>query len=197
MGLAAGFTSIAASFLVSTAMGAALNALAPKPPTASATRGYSLSGESGAALDHQIIYGETKVGGVRVYDTTTGGATNKILHRILVFAGHEIDSYVKIYVNNDEVTINGSNDVTAPSQYVKGSKSYIHIKKYYGTAVQTSDSELDAATNEWTSAHKLSGLAYLYVRFEYDADVFPNGVPAISAVIKGKKVYDPRTTSMV
>ena len=125
-----GFAAIASSFLVSTAMGAALNALAPKPPTASATRGYSIAGESGAAIDHQIIYGETKVGGVRVYDTTTGGSTNKFLHRILVFAGHEIDSYVKIYVNDDEVTINGSNDVTAPSQYVKSGHSHIHIKKY-------------------------------------------------------------------
>lgn len=192
-----GFSAIAASFLVSTAMGAALNALAPKPPTASATRGYSIAGESGAALDHQIIYGETKVGGVRVYDTTTGGSTNKFLHRILVFAGHEIDSYVKIYVNNDEVTINGSNDVTAPSQYVKSGHPHIHIKKYYGTATQESDEELDADTGEWTSAHKLSGLAYLYVRFEYNSDVFPNGVPAISAVIRGKKVYDPRTATTV
>lgn len=186
----------ATAFLISTAMGAALNALSPKPNT-SATRGYSLGGESGAALDHQIIYGETKVGGVRVYDTTTGGATNKYLHRILVFAGHEIDSYVKIYVNNDEVTIDGSNDVTAPAQYVKNGHPHIHIKKYYGTATQESDSELDAATSEWTSAHKLSGLAYLYVRFEYDANVFPNGVPAISAVIRGKKVYDPRTATTV
>jgi hypothetical protein len=189
-----GFTAVFASFLVSTAMGAALNALSPKPNT-SATRGYSISGESGAAIDHQIIYGEAKVGGVRVYDTTTGGSTNTFLHRILVFAGHEIDSYVKIYVNNDEVTINGSNDVTAPAQYVKDGKSYIHIKKYYGTAGQTVDTELDAATSEWSSAHKLSGLAYLYIRFEYNSDVFPNGVPAVSAVIKGKKVYDPRTAT--
>jgi hypothetical protein len=43
----------------------------------------------------------------------------------------------------------------------------------------------------------LSGLAYIYVRFEYDADVFPNGVPTISAVVKGKKVYDPRTATTV
>lgn len=182
-------------FLISTAMGAALNALTPKPQTGSATRGYSITGESGAALDHQIIYGETKVGGVRVYDTTTGGSTNKFLHRVLVFAGHEIDSYVKIYVNNDEVTLNGSNDVVAPSQYVKNGHSYIHIKKYYGTASQAADSELDAATGEWSSTHKLSGLAYLYVRFEYDADIFPNGVPSISAVIRGKKVYDPSTAT--
>ena len=37
-----GFSAVAASFLVSTAMGAALNALSPKPQTASASRGLSL-----------------------------------------------------------------------------------------------------------------------------------------------------------
>ena len=200
-----GIGAIAQNFLISTAMGAALNALAPKPPTASATRGYSIAGESGAALDHQIIYGTAKVGGVRVYDSTTGGANNKYLHRILVFAGHEIDSYAEIYVNNDLVTLDGSGFVTAPAQYVSGVNKYIRIKKYFGTAVQTADAdlitdtgpELTPTTGEWSSLHKLSGLAYLYVRFEYNADVFPNGVPTISAVIKGKKVYDPRTTTTV
>ncbi len=30
---------------------------------------------------------------------------------------------------------------------------------------------------------------------EYDADAFPNGVPEVTAVVKGKKVYDPRTST--
>jgi hypothetical protein len=190
-----GIGAIAQNFLIATAMGAALNALAPKPPTASATRGYSIAGESGAAIDHQIIYGESKVGGVRVYDTTTGGSTNKYLHRVLVYAGHEIDSFVEIYVNNDLVTLDGSGFVTAPSQYLKSGNPRIRIKKHLGSPSQAADSDLISATAEWTSQHTLSGLAYLYVRFEYDADVFPNGVPVISAVIRGKKVYDPRTAT--
>jgi hypothetical protein len=202
-----GIGALAQNFLISTAMGAALNALSPKPsaPSNSASRGYSITGESGAAIDHQIIYGTAKVGGVRVYDSTTGGANNKYLHRILVFAGHEIDSYAEIYVNNDLVTLDGSGFVTAPAQYVSGANKYIRIKKYLGTAAQTADTDLIAdtgpeltpTTGEWSSLHKLSNLAYLYVRLEYNADVFPNGVPTISAVVKGKKVYDPRTTTTV
>ena len=197
-----GIGALAQNFLISTAMGAALNALSPKPQTASATRGYSIAGESGAALDHQIIYGTSKVGGVRVYDSTSGGDKNKYLHRILVFAGHEIDSYVSIYVNDDIVTLDGSGFVTAPSQYLKDGKPYIRIKKYLGTTTQTADADLISDTasissGQWTSLHKLSGLAYLYVRFEYNADVFPNGIPTVSAVVKGKKVYDPRTATTV
>jgi hypothetical protein len=35
----------------------------------------------------------------------------------------------------------------------------------------------------------------LYCKFTYDVDAFPNNVPEITAVIKGKKVYDPRNTT--
>jgi len=41
------------------------------------------------------------------------------------------------------------------------------------------------------------GLAYIYVRYEYDRDVFEGGLPMITAKVKGKKVYDPRTGSTV
>lgn len=190
-----GFAAITASFLVSTAMGVALNALTPKPNISSSSRGYSISGESGAALDHQIIYGEVRVGGVRVYDASTG-SNNEYLHRIMAFAGHEIDSYQQIYLNDEIVTLDGSGNVTSPSRY----SGYVRIKKYYGTISQSADSDLIAETSSltdgrWTSSHKLQGIAYLYVRFKYNTDAFPNGIPTVSATIRGKKVYDPRTTT--
>jgi hypothetical protein len=36
------------------------------------------------------------------------------------------------------------------------------------------------------------GIAYLYIRLEYDQDAFPNGMPLFTAIVNGKKVYDPR-----
>lgn len=189
------FSSIAAHFLISTAMGAALNALAPKPtmPTTSANRGYSINGESGAALDHQIVYGRTRVGAVRIYDASTG-SNNKFLHRILGFAGHEIESYDQIYLNEEVVTLDSNGNVTSPSRY----DGFVTIKRYYGTSTQTADADLISATSsltngQWTADCRLQGIAYLYIKFKYDADVFPNGVPVVSATIKGRKVYDPRT----
>jgi hypothetical protein len=191
---AIGLTGAFGHFLISTAMGAALNALTPKPSMGSA-RGYSISGESGAALDHQIIYGQARVGGVRVYDASSG-EKNKYLHRVLAFAGHEIDSYQQIYLNDEVVSIDGSGNVTSPSRY----NGYIRIKRYFGTTTQTADpslisdtASLDSSNGRWTSAHRLQGIAYLYVRFEYNTDAFPNGIPSVSAVIRGKKVFDPRT----
>lgn len=189
------FGSIAAHFLITTAMGAALNALTPKPKLGG-SRGYSLRGESGSALDHQIIYGEARVGGVRVYDASTGG-NNQFLHRILAFAGHEIDSYQQVYLNDEVVTFNPSTGlVTAPSQYV----GRVRIKTYLGTTTQTADPDLVSETanltdGSWTTNHRLQGIAYIYVRFEYNQDAFPNGVPSVSAKIRGKRVFDPRTNT--
>ena len=191
-GAGAGTFAYAAShFLVTTALGAALNALTPKPSVGAnnASRGYQVT-QTGSALDHQVIYGKVKVGAARVFDGTTGG-NNKFLHRVLAFTGHEVESFDEIYINDELVTLDGSGNVTSPSRY----NGKVRIKEHLGTADQLADSDLVSEVPEWTSEHRLRGIAYLYVRLKYDADAFPNGVPEITATIKGKKVYDPRSGS--
>lgn len=182
-----GFSALAAQFLVTTALGAAINALTPKP-TATPT-GYNVTA-TGSALDHQIIYGRARVGGVRIFDTTTG-SSNTYLHRVVAFSGHEVQSFDEIYINDELVTLDGNGNVTNPSRY----DGFVRIKKHLGSPTQAADSDLVSEVTEWTSAHKLSGLSYLYIRLKYDQDVFPNGVPEVTATIKGKKVYDPRTAT--
>jgi len=193
-GVAVGTIAVSSAltyFLVTTAMGAALNALAPKPDTSlgQANRGYQVT-QRAAAADRQIIYGQTRVGGIVIYDGITG-TDNKYLHRVVAFAGHEIKEFTTFYFNDEAVTIDGSGDVTSPSNY----SGFVRINSHLGTAAQTADSDLVSEVTEWTNNHKLSGVAYAYFRFKYDEDAFPNGLPDISAVIKGKKVYDPRTAT--
>jgi len=174
-----------------------MRSLAPTPtaPTFGggnkSNRGYNVT-QTGAALDHQVIYGKMRVGPVRVFDATTG-ADNIRLHRVLAFAGHEIESFEQIYINDEVATIDGSGNVTSPSRY----SGLVTIKEHLGTADQAADSSLVSAVSGWTGNHRLRGIAYLYCKFTYDADAFPNGVPEITSVIKGKKVYDPRTTTTV
>jgi hypothetical protein len=43
--------------------------------------------------------------------------------------------------------------------------------------------------------HRFAGIAGLLVDLEYQPDSFPSGVPNISAVFRGAKVYDPRTAT--
>ena len=183
---AAGFAFAGwSTFAINFALGAALNALSPKP--SGANRGYQVNSR-GSALDHQIIYGKVRVGGAIVYDETTG-TNNKYLHRIIAVSGHEINSFEDIYINDEIATIDDSGNVTSPSQY----NGKIRINTHLGASDQVADADLVAESANWTSAHRLRGIAYMYVRMEFDADVFPNGVPTFTATVKGKKVYNPTT----
>lgn len=71
-------------------------------------------------------------------------------------------------------------------------KSYVRIKKHMGAADQGADGDLVAEVPGWTWDHRLRGVCYLYVRLEFDADLFPSGLPNIKAVVRGKKLLDPR-----
>jgi hypothetical protein len=170
----------------------ALKALAPKPDFSSAginsSRGL-LVNQKDAIAPHDFVYGEVRKGGAITYYETTG-ADNLYLHQIIVLAGHEVDAIGDIYLNDEVATLDGSGFVTSSPW---GSK--IRIKKNLGTAGQTVDADLLAESNQINSNFRGQGIAYIYVRYEYDQDVFANGLPLVTAVVRGKKVYDPRTTS--
>uniref|UniRef100_UPI0032609C75 phage tail protein n=1 Tax=Planktomarina sp. TaxID=2024851 RepID=UPI0032609C75 len=184
-------SAFATAFAVNFALGAALKALSPKPSLSGANRGYQTTA-IGTALDHQIIYGKMRVAGARIYDEATG-TNNKYLHRIIAFAGHEVESFDKIYINDELATLDGSGNVTSPSRY----NGKVRINLHLGASDQTADTDLVSESVHWTTEHRLRGIAYMYIRLQFDADVFPNGIPEITSTISGKKVYDPRTSTTV
>ena len=215
--LAHTFTGIALKYIGAQFL---LSALSPKPKFSNSGRGYNVTA-TGSILDHQVIYGKMRVAGARIFDATTGG-NNKDLHRVLAFAGHEIDSYYQIYLNDEIVTIDVDGNVTSPEKYRKkhtqwtriggsdedgGYEEYVitytslvTIKEHTGTLDQVADASLVEAfaseETEWSNNHRLRGIAYLYCKFIYDVDAFPNGVPEVTAVIKGKKLDDPRSSAV-
>lgn len=188
------FALIAKTFLINVALGAAINALTPKPSAVAS--GYNVT-QSGSSLDHQIVYGEARVGGVRIFDGTTG-TNNNLLHRVVAFTGHEIDSFTGFYINDALVTDLEADGNVKEVQLADGTLSnvydgYVRIKSHLGSPTQTADTDLVSEVPSWTTNHRLQGLSYIYVRFTYNQDVFPNGVPEVTATIKGKKVYNPDT----
>lgn len=196
LGAAIGTFTLFQSFLIRAALGLALNALTPKPRVPGAVgQGYKVT-TSGSALDHQIIYGETRVGGARVFDSSTG-SENKFLHRVLIFAGHEIEGFTEVYLNDYLLTVNlttgAVTSATNGEETTTRFNDFVRIIARSGTDDQTAIPEMVSEIPEWTSAHRLRGLAYLYVRLEFNADTFPNGPPVIMATIRGRKVYDPRS----
>lgn len=89
--------------------------------------------------------------------------------------------------------------VTIGYTYTTAASALVRVRKYLGTSTQTADADLVAESDgKWTTDHRGRGICYLYVRLEYDQEIFGStGVPNISALVRGKKVYDPRSATTV
>jgi hypothetical protein len=139
------------------------------------------------AAAQEYVYGQVRKGGVLTYIDETG-TDNKFLHMVITLAGHEVEEIGDIYINDEIVTIDGSGFVTGTRW-----KSKIRIIKRDGSQTTANATMMSEAGVPSTFIGR--GIAHLYVRLEYDADVFGGGIPTFTAVVKGKKLYDPRTAT--
>lgn len=170
--------------------------LAPKMPSMADSLGSRGQMIRSPIAARQIIYGRAKVAGAIVYLSTTG-SKNEFLHMVLAVAGHEVEELGDVYFNEDLV-LTGAGDGSATGKYA----GYAEIYKKRGASGQTAFSTLitDTASltdGKWTSDHKLTNIACVYVRLKWNTEVFVGGIPNVSLIVKGKKVYDPRTATTV
>jgi len=141
---------------------------------------------------HEIVYGQIRKGGAITYVESTG-KDNKYLHLIIVLAGHEVEEIGDIYLNEQKVSLTSGGFVSNPEWKGGEGGEKVRIIKHTGSTNQSADSKLKAESNKVDSNFRGRGIAYLYVRLRWNQDVFAGGIPTFSAVVKGKKVYDPRT----
>ncbi len=187
----------AKAYVITAASTAALQSFSPKPKLpsfsdfASETQNRTQMIKQ-PTVARRMIYGETRVSGVLGFAEST--EDDKFLHLVILMASHEVNSIGQIYINDVAITLDGNGNCTAPTQYA----NLIRINKHLGSPSQSADGDLINDSNgKWTDQHKLSGIAYMYARLEFDADSFPNGLPNISAIVQGKKLFDPRTSTTV
>lgn len=166
-----------------------------------------------AVEPRRIIYGEARVGGPMVFaDVTTPSSTfgKSWLHLILPLASHEIeaigwgsdtapgviliDSYV--WTNDGNARFKLQADSAGDTSGANDIGPLWYFGKHLGADDQTADATLISLDTNWTSAHRLRGMAYLYARLRSDPDVWTTGIPNISAIVRGKKCYDPRASTV-
>ena len=159
----------------------------------------------------KLIYGETMVSGPLTY-AQVSGANNKYLHQVVALAGHELTQISKVFLDDKSI------DLTNASIYNSGSKSVIsgffgpknnesgvsetvvYIDTRLGTSSQTAYSGLRAdstTSTEYLATHRGDNVASLYTRWtinEGSREVWDEvgSVQNIKALVKGKKIYDPR-----
>ena len=159
-----------------------------------------LLNQEGAVREIPIIYGERQVGGTRVF-TSTNGTDNKYLYVAMVLSEGQCNAMTKLFIDNNEITL---------SSYAHGVQATVGSGRYAGRLKaqffdgrddQTVSTLLQEAPN-WTSNHRLRGLCYIALRFEWkkietqeDADNNPysGGIPQIRVQLQGKKILDLRT----
>ena len=189
------FSFFLLSAAVTLAIGYVAQALAPSQKLKT-DQGYKVAGIAPAA-DQAIIYGLARVGGVVVYKETT--EDDKYLHQVIAIAGHECEGVDAIYLDDDRYETQTATDALGrytgdKEEEDRIDSKLVKVKIHLGTENQRADRTLVRRSDgKWTSRHRLRGICYIYLRLEFDRDQFPNGEPAISFEVRGKKLYDPRT----
>jgi len=185
---AAGFTAmnffaVAGAFAIGAGLSLVSRALIGKPSFAagSALKGTGVTVREPDAT-RKLIYGRVRVGGAIVF-LDSSGTDNKYMNLVIAIAGHEVDGIEEIWFN-DELIWDGS--------FKANWADFVSFNFHDGSQT-TADADLVAESIKWTTDHILNDTAYLYVKMEYDVEQFAQGMPNISALIRGKKIYNPVT----
>lgn len=186
------FLQVATVFAVRTVATLAINSAITKLQGRKKGAAASLSGRTqnyrASLRPRQTIYGQARVGG-QIAFFGTSGTDNEYFHIAIIHAEHYCEELGDIYIDGELVPMTGNNAAVG-SDY----EGFFSAWGHNGSDTQTADSTLVSAFTQWTSNHRLQGLAYTHFRIKFDSEgkVFPNGIPSFSREVKGKRVFDFR-----
>jgi hypothetical protein len=145
-----------------------------------------------ADLSRTYIYGTYRAGGdVLFFDTS--GTDNDKLWMMVAFSSRECDALNKVYFNDEEISFNVSDQATTSPYSSVTCKRHVQ----FGTDSQAATAAFVSGVYNWTANHRNRGTATIGFELEFNRDVFPNGLPLLSAEWQGAKIYDPRLDSTV
>jgi enhancing lycopene biosynthesis protein 2 len=181
-------------------LNAAADALAPspgKPPVQPVDVAYS-----GTLEPRRILYGQMKISGMHTLPPLTSGSNNDFVHIVLSMCGHKITAIDDVYFDTTRIASGDIANVahTLNDGLVSGNvtnngyQGKAWIRRYDGTQTLT-DTILKNNFTAWDANHIGHGIPYLAVQLQFDPKIFTAGVPQITAVCRGKKLYDPRKDS--
>jgi len=143
-----------------------------------------------------IIYGKALVGGVIPW-WWINGDRQQFHHFAQVLTGHSIEGVEKFYIGSEQVEVDAEGFVTT-AKYTRDGNKLIRFTLFNGTQTSIPAELISASGNKLKSSDCATGIAWVYVRWEADYDVFGQiGIPEFRFVVKGKKLFDPRTSTTV
>ena len=177
----------------------------------SATMTPKVGGDFGTQVDFKadprgpIPYamGRTATAGNMVF-AQTAGSKNKYLNYVTVYsAAGPIDSYEAFLVNGAAVAFSTDSGEGAGGYYQNrmwrrtqlGARPESDWLRWTATGTKDTPADHSGLPAEWSSSHKLSGLAADLWGLQYNSSVYSSGPPRKLTVGKWVKVYDPRLDS--
>jgi len=181
-----------------------------------------LANKTSAGGKLPVIYGTRRVGAQIIYMDVSAndsrdlyvvyalsvGECDEILGRTIELDGNSLRDSARFrdggYIGTDKIS-SGSGSLNTVSQNGGGinagagqfgsnpASRYRYVMNlHHGAATQTADPMLVASMPNWTTAHKLNGVAYIAAHYGYDKEGIWKGVPQLTVQVRGKKVFDPR-----
>jgi len=109
------------------------------------------------------------------------------------------DGSCSFYVATSSTRLSGGRDVSyAEAFFYNGTEDQVVNSQLY-SAHPSYDFEILDSQKKFkgvTVDHRFRGIAYVYIRLTHNADLFAGGMPNFKFKLKGKKVYDPRTSTI-
>lgn len=149
----------------------------------------------------KIVYGTVRTGGTIVYQENSG-TENEFLHNVVVFSEGEINEISEIYFDDVKVLGLVDGNIRYYNKYstnadgtASQNSDVVDIELSSGASINNALTSLTTYQVEWSEDHDLSKIAHAYIRLRYSDEIYTNGFPKITAIIKGKHHYDPRQDS--
>jgi hypothetical protein len=134
------------------------------------------------SLEHiPVIYGQRRTGGIVNFKGAEGGVTNEYLWIEFILAEGECEDIVMMYLDGVEYT---------DSKF----SGLVTLTKYLGTDAQTYDTNLQSKFSDYDTTDHGKGLCKAVVSLKYDQENMTRE-PRFEFLVKGKKLYDTRTTT--
>lgn len=144
--------------------------------------GRSVTVSKRGSLEHiPIIYGQRRTGGILNFKGVEGTVKNENLWQEFILSEGECDSLVDVYLDGVSYT---------DPKY----SGLVGIWFYNGTDAQTADSNLVAKFADYNSNDRGRGLCKCVVQLVFN-DENMTREPKIEFEIKGKKIFDTRTST--
>ena len=190
---AIGFGKAFQAFAIGATLSAVSRALAPKPDQQN-LQGTTDNIKSPISAK-KLIYGKTRVGGTLVM-MGSDGTDNKYLTLVVAIAGHRVNAFKEVYLNDEKIWDADATPNYQGIYYTNPSDPtadpLASLEFIVGSDTNIVSSLCTNHIQGYTNAHTMNGNAAIVARLRYDPEVYTQGIPKITCVVEGNRVYDPR-----